>query len=443
MNPRMLLPIALLAAACSSRPAPHQPIVPVAEYHAHLLSPVTAAMASEPPLPAVELPAELAPLVRERERAWNDRNALAALLLEDAVALNEGNSDLPTWIRGRDAVAEHLSQLFARAFRITPVAVTVDGTSAQLAGYFTRGEGAATKHFGHTFLSLRKGNDGAWRIAAETPVFPGPPARDPIPADVLIEQLDEAGIRKGVVLSVAYWFGSAWNPPVENEYDKVRAENDWVIEQVSRFPDRLVAFCGMNPLKEYAPEEIARCAEKPRVKGVKLHFGNARVDLRKPEHLQAVRRTFRAANDRRLAIVAHLWTGPEYEKEGGEDARIFLEQVLPVAPDVPVQIAHMAGGGRSTDPALAVFAEAIAARDPRTRNLYFDVATLTAGQTAEGLQKDAMRMRQIGFERILYGTDAAGPNPPARQSWTTFRVQMPLTDQELRIIAGNVLPYLR
>lgn len=410
---------------------------PLVDYHAHLLSPVTAKMAEEPPLAAVALPAELAPVIGALEKGWNDKTALAPLFTEQAVGFNQQNTDLPTWIRGREAVATLFSELFGRAYRVTPVAVSVDGSSAQLAGYFSRGE----KHFGHLFLSLRKERDGVWRIAGATPTFPGPPRREPMTAEGLIQQLDDAGIRHGVVLSVAYWFGSAWSAPVENEYEKVRAENDWVAAEAARFPERLAAFCGLNPLKDYAVDEVTRCAAKPGVKGIKLHFGNSRIDLRNAGHLERVRRVFRTANERRLAIVAHLWTGPEYEQQGGEDARLVLEQLLPAAPDVPVQIAHMAGGGRSSEPALAVFADAIAAGDPRTKRLYFDVATLTAGQTPEGLKKDAARMRQIGFDRILYGTDTAPPNPPARQSWTTFRVQMPLTDDELRIIAGNVLPY--
>lgn len=442
MNLRNLLCLAMLAAAGCSHTA-RTPIVPLVEYHAHLLSPVTAKMANEPPLPAIALPAELAPLVHDLERGWNDKAALAPFFTEDAVTLNEGNADLQTWIRGRDAVAAYLSERFSRAYRITPVAATIDGSAAQLAGYFTRGEGEAVKHFGHVFLSLRKGVDGIWRIAGVTPAFPGPPVADPIPADRLIEGLDAAGIHQAVVLSVAYWYGSPFTASVENEYEKVRAENDWVAREVARFPDRLVAFCGINPLKDYAVEEMNRCAGMPGVKGVKLHFGNSGVDLRKPEHVETLRNVFRAANERRLALVAHLWTGPEYETHGAEDAKTVLEQLLPAAPDVPVQIAHMAGGGRSTAPALAVFADAIAARDPRTRNLYFDVATLTGGQTPEGLQKDAAQMRRIGFDRILFGTDTAPPNPPPAQSWTTFRVLMPLTDDELRIIAGNVLPYLR
>jgi len=107
------------------------------------------------------------------------------------------------------------------------------------------------------------------------------------------------------------------------------------------------------------------------------------------------------------------------------------------------RVAHMAGGGRSTDAALGVFADAISAGDPRTKNLYFDVATLTAGQSREGLEKDVIRMRQIGVNRILYGTDTTPPNPSPRESWGLFRSLTPLTDDEFKTIAGNVAPYLR
>ena len=129
-----------------------------------------------------------------------------------------------------------------------------------------------------------------------------------------------------------------------------------------------------------------------------MQFGNSGVDLRKPEHLEKVRQVFRAANQLRMPIVAHLWTNPEYETEGGQHAKIFLEQLLPEAPDITIQIAHLAGGGRSTDVALAVFADATAANNPLTKNLYFDVATSTVGQSKAGLQKDADWMRQIGLK---------------------------------------------
>lgn len=92
---------------------------------------------------------------------------------------------------------------------------------------------------------------------------------------------------------------------------------------------------------------------------MKLHLGNSGVDLRKPEHLARVQAVFRAANEVRFPVVAHLWTGPGF---GREEAEIFFKQVIPQAPDVVIQIAHMAGGGPGyTDEALEVFASAIEA----------------------------------------------------------------------------------
>jgi predicted TIM-barrel fold metal-dependent hydrolase len=55
----------------------------------------------------------------------------------------------------------------------------------------------------------------------------------------------------------------------------------------------------------------------------------------------------------------------------------------------------------------------------------------------------ARRIRQVGVERILYGSDAAaGDNLRPREAWAAFR-RLPLTESELVRIAGNVAPYLR
>src|SRR5215467_13438722 len=62
----------------------------------------------------------------------------------------------------------------------------------------------------------------------------------------LISLLDEAGIKRAIVLSTAYQFANPNRPAVENEYAKVRAENDWTTAQVAQYPDRLIAFCGFN-----------------------------------------------------------------------------------------------------------------------------------------------------------------------------------------------------
>jgi predicted TIM-barrel fold metal-dependent hydrolase len=322
------------------------------------------------------------------------------------------------------------------------MAFSVEGAGAHLAGYFTRGEGAEAKHFGAVQLSLAKGADGAWRIAAESPAFPGPGSMTAIDAAKLIALLDEIGIRRAVVLSLAYWYGSPLHPQVADELAKVQAENDWTAAQCAQFPGRLTAFCSVNPLKDYALDEIERCARSGGFKGLKLHFGNSQVDAKSAEHIAKLKAVFAACNARRLAIVAHLWTSEGY---GAPEAQSFLDNMLPAAPNVTVQIAHMAGGGPGwTDPALEVFANAIAKGDPRTRNLYFDVATVADLQRWEELKLLAQRIRQIGPKRILYGSDAAfgGRNTP-RTEWGTFRGMVPLSDAEFKVIASNVAPYLK
>jgi hypothetical protein len=107
-----------------------------------------------------------------------------------------------------------------------------------------------------------------------SPAPPAPPV-SPITSSELIPLLDAAGVKRAAVLSVAYIFGQPTRN-VENEYEKVRAENDWTSQQVALFPDRLRSFCGLNPLKDYALAELARCAKDPNLHyGLKLHFGNS------------------------------------------------------------------------------------------------------------------------------------------------------------------------
>src|SRR5262245_28099283 len=57
-----------------------------------------------------------------------------------------------------------------------------------------------------------------------------PPEGLALTAGDLIAQMDEAGIRRAVVLSIAYQFGNPSRPPIDNEYARVKAENDWTRE---------------------------------------------------------------------------------------------------------------------------------------------------------------------------------------------------------------------
>jgi predicted TIM-barrel fold metal-dependent hydrolase len=272
----------------------------------------------------------------------------------------------------------------------------------------------------------------------------------PITAREVVALLDSAGIRKAVLLSVAYIYGSPARS-VPDEYAKVRAENDWNAAQAAQYPHRLRAFCGFNPLKDYALDELARCAREPRLShGIKLHFGNSDVQLENPDHIKKLRRVFRAANDHGMAIVVHLRASISKKRPYGPlQARAFLEQLLPAAPDVVVQVAHLAGTGPGyddppADSVMAVLAAAIENRDNRTRHLWFDVATVVDRNISPAQAALVVkRIRQVGVDRILYGSDAAArDNLRPREGWAAFR-KLPMTDSEFQKIATNVAPYFR
>ena len=269
-------------------------------------------------------------------------------------------------------------------------------------------------------------------------------------ASEVVAELDRAGIDRAALLSVAYLYGSPGRA-VDDAPARVRAENDWTAAQAALFPVRLVALCGFNPLADYALTELARCAATPGLRrGIKLHFGNSDVQLDDPVHVAKVRSVFAAANAHRMAIVVHLRASISRQRPyGAPQVRQFLDQVLPGAPDVPVQIAHFAGSGPGYDDvpareAMREFAAAIERGEPSTRHLWFDVASIVDADMSPLLAETvAGFVRAVGPTRVVFGADAAvGSNLRPAEAWAAFR-KLPLTRAELAVIAANVAPYLK
>jgi predicted TIM-barrel fold metal-dependent hydrolase len=93
---------------------------------------------------------------------------------------------------------------------------------------------------------------------------------------------------------------------------------------------------------------------------------------------------------------------------------------------------------------MAVLAAAVEKRDPRTRRLWFDVTTVVDREISPAHAiLVARRIRQVGAERVLYGSDAAvGENLRPREGWAALR-RLPLTEEEFKTIAANQAPYFR
>lgn len=435
-------PIGFLVIPFSRSPAQVvQASTPVADHHAHLKSPAVAAL-WRARLPPVALPAGLDRVLEDFQRHWHARDAAAfAELFTENGVMQYGDA----WRRGRAAI--RVAQLDSRGadIKLWAQQFEMHDSLAYVIGSYGHRTQPELADLGRLHWTLRKDPDGIWRIAASMMANVNPPSPSDTatrPARVLIAQLDSAGMRRAAVLSLAYQFGSPMFK-VDDEYAKVRAENDWTAQEVALYPDRLVAFCSFNPTRSYALDELVRCMRIPGFTGLKLHFTSSFVDLRNADHVERLRRVFRAANARRFPIVVHMRTLDD--AYGRLDAEIFTRDILAEAPDVPVQIAHLSGWGGygpETEEALAVFAKAIAAGDRRTANVYFDL-TAVAPIGPDSLHSAIVeRLRRIGLRRLLFGIDLADGATQMRERWTRL-MELPFSAEERRILSSNVAPYMR
>jgi predicted TIM-barrel fold metal-dependent hydrolase len=159
-----------------------------------------------------------------------------------------------------------------------------------------------------------------------------------------------------------------------------------------------------------------------------------------------MRQVFALADRLRVPVLVHMRArgGSNY---GPEDAHLFLERLLPIAPDVDVIVAHFAGGGDYSDEldqVMSVFADAAQRHDPATKDLYFDVSgVVTEEATPHLCALIAERIRQIGPTHILYGSDTSPPGGSIKAGWEIFRSKVPLTPGELQTIAQNRLSFIR
>jgi len=269
------------------------------------------------------------------------------------------------------------------------------------------------------------------------------PARD---GAALVKELDAAGIDRAVVLSVGYSFADERKNL--NDPDRLtREENDWTSAEVTKNAPRLIGFCSANPLRDAALQELERCLALPGMTGIKLHFGNAGVTLRDPAHLARMKQVFTLAQRRRVPVLAHMRArgGTNY---GTEDARIFLDEILPLAPGIEIIVAHLGasspGYGTQNDEVMAVLATAAETNDPRVKNVYVDVsANITEDITPTDAALVAKRIRQLGLKRILYGSDLTPPGGSIARGWEIFRTKVPLTAAELQQIMRNRMRFVR
>lgn len=250
----------------------------------------------------------------------------------------------------------------------------------------------------------------------------GVPFSKPGSAYTSVSALSDGELEHALLLPMAHLYGQeefrqALDLTENEEYERVRLENDHVAAQADLFPGRAVAFCGVDFLRPYAWEEIHRCRRELGSVGLKLHLASAGTDLRKPEHLRALARIAAWAESEDVALMIHF--DPQRRGLETEDVRRFIDAVLQPVPDLVVVIPHLGGSGGYGPWTQAVFGtfgrwlETEAATGNARSGVFFDLSAVWLVEESEGvppstedealaLRKD---LRRVGLERVLFGSD--------------------------------------
>ena len=231
-------------------------------------------------------------------------------------------------------------------------------------------------------------------------------------AEELIDSMDRCRIDRAVVVNIGW-----------ATHELCEESNSYLLEAAHRYPDRLVAFCAINPLAgERAVVEIERCARLG-ARGVgELHPDTQGFDLADPAVMAPV---VGAASRHRMPVLTHASepVGHIYPGKGRVTPDVLYRFVTSF-PQASIICAHWGGGL----PFYALMPEMRQA----LQHVSFDTAAspfLYEPRVFETVS------RLIGPEKILFGTDF----PLIRQE----RLLQQVTEAELSeeakalILGGN------
>ena len=115
--------------------------------------------------------------------------------------------------------------------------------------------------------------------------------------------LNRNGADKINLIGMAYVYGNQEFYQGKNEYARVMQENDFLLTNSRRHKNRIKPFFAIDPLKNYAIDEINRCVKINPNAGLKLHFSSSQVYLTEPEHLKKIKSVFELASKNDLLLL--------------------------------------------------------------------------------------------------------------------------------------------
>jgi predicted TIM-barrel fold metal-dependent hydrolase len=218
------------------------------------------------------------------------------------------------------------------------------------------------------------------------------------------------------LVSMAYVYSSdEFGGDSDNISEKIKTENNYLAAAKDKYPDRVIAYYGVDPLSQYAIEEIKRCHEDLKLDAIKLHFNASQVYLTEPAHLIRVKNIFQYASVNQIPVLLHF--DNSHPKFGKTDVKILADSVLSKLSYVNLQIAHFGTSGgfnQKTKNVLDSFIELFTNDHPISKHkISFDISAVCLDKDADGVpqltKKDfedlSVYCRKLGFNRIVFGTD--------------------------------------
>jgi len=239
-----------------------------------------------------------------------------------------------------------------------------------------------------------------------------PPKAKLATAEELIAGMDEAGVDLSVALNIGW---------VSQEL--CVKTNDYILDSVSRYPDRLIGFCSIQPKAgDAAIAELERCA-KAGAKGVgEMKSDIQGFDLKDAATMKSIVDTMVEHN---LILLTHSSepVGHQYIGKGSITPDILYSFILN-SPDLRLVCAHWGGGL----PFYALMPEVAKA----LTNVFFDTAA-TVFLYQPQIFKQVSDI--IGSSRILFGSDY----PLISQSRIITQIQSTELSKEdkSKILGGN------
>ena len=201
-------------------------------------------------------------------------------------------------------------------------------------------------------------------------------------ADELIESMDQAGIDISVIINVGW-----------TTHELCVETNDYILESVARYPQRLIGFCAVQPQSpQAAVAEIERCV-RGGIRGVgEMRPDMQLFDLGDKETVQPIAEVLRK---HRLILLTHASepVGHDYPGKG----IITPDRLYPFItgfPDLTIVCAHWGGGL----PFYALMPEVKQAM----KNAFFDTAASPFLYSPEVYNQV---IQLVGADKILFGSD--------------------------------------